>query len=162
MNYNFCLCSNIMADANCYKHTGFKWPWKLWWKTVTKLQSEIIAEKKIVGLKINLRKIPTKGNNEVSIEEKMMLTGWVKRELTRFSSYSMLMSENQQGSCCWYAAIGKGLGILGFLAGLHMTTELCGQRVHDKVSFRFHGVTLFRNTEMYKIEVDCFVCMLAC
>lgn len=37
---------------------------------MTKLQSEIIAEKKIVGLKINLRKTPTKGNNEVSIEEK--------------------------------------------------------------------------------------------
>lgn len=37
-----------------------------------KLQSEIIiiAEKKIVGLKINLRKTPTKGNNEVSIKEK--------------------------------------------------------------------------------------------
>lgn len=41
---------------------------------MTKLQSEIITEKKIVGLKINLRKIPTKGNNEISVEEKIMLT----------------------------------------------------------------------------------------
>ena len=96
------------------------------------------------------------------LKKKIMLTSWVKRELTRFSSSSMLMSENQQGSCCWCTAIGKGLEVLGFLAGLHMTTELCGQLVHDKVNFRFHGVTLFRNTEMYKIEVDCFVCMLAC
>lgn len=43
-------------------------------ETVAELQSEIITEKKIVGLKINLRKIPTKGNNEVSIEEKIMST----------------------------------------------------------------------------------------
>lgn len=41
---------------------------------MTKLQSEIITEKKIVGLKTNLRKIPTKGNNEVSVEEKVMPT----------------------------------------------------------------------------------------
>ena len=50
-------------------------------------------------------------------------------------------------------AIGKGVGTLGFLAGLHMY----GQLVHDSVNFRFHGVTLVRNTEMYKVEVDCFV-----
>lgn len=54
-------------------------------------------------------------------------------------------------------AIGKGVGTSGFLAGLLMTTELYGQLIHDSVNFRFHGVTLVRNTEMYKVEVDCFV-----
>lgn len=51
------------AVANCDKTSG-----------------RIITEKKIVGLKTNLRKIPTKGNNEVSVEEKVMPTKLSKKE----------------------------------------------------------------------------------
>lgn len=48
----------------------------------------------------------------------------------------MLMSENQKGQLLLVHAIGKGVGTLGFLAGLHMTTELYGQLVHDDMKFQ--------------------------